>query len=207
MRILLIDDHGLFREGVRLLLERAYPECEILEGRSCEEMSSLTSARPVPELAILDLGLPGASGTDGIRIIRDKLPDTRICIVSGDETRATVARAIQAGAHGYIPKSTQFGELLSAIQLVLAGGRHVPSWALDLVSPAPEEDESPRLTKRQLEILERLTRGEPNKVIARELGLATGTVRVHVGAILAALGARNRTEAARIAHEKRLVPR
>lgn len=199
MRILMIDDHALFRDGMRMLLHQLDPEAELLEADGCEEVLGGRRWIP-PDLVLLDLGLPGLGGIDGVRSLRRKWADTRIVVISGVDDIGTIQTAIGAGAAGYILKAANSREMLTALRLVNAGGIYVPAYARSVI----RRHELPDLTARQRQVLDLLVRGLANRDIATELGMAESTVRGHVSELLAEFGARNRTEAARIALERGL---
>jgi len=198
VRILLIDDHALFRDGMRILLRQLDPDAEILEADGCEEVLRGRDWVP-PDLLLLDLGLPGLGGLEGLRILHQRWPDTRIVVISGVDDLDTIHTAIGAGAAGYIVKTANAQEMLAAIRLVNAGGVYVPAYARAVIQ---RRERRLDLTPRQREVLNLLMRGLANRDIARALGMAESTVRGHVSELLAELGARNRTEAARIAFEQ-----
>jgi DNA-binding NarL/FixJ family response regulator len=150
----------------------------------------------------LDLNLPGMDGLHGLARLREASPATPVAILSATDDREHVHQALALGAAGYIPKSAGSDVILNAIRLVLAGGVYLPVSLVQPDSAEPSEielngssDVSHGLTPRQHEVLELLTQGLSNKQIARRLGVAENTVRVHVAAILRLLGASNRTEA------------
>jgi DNA-binding NarL/FixJ family response regulator len=143
------------------------------------------------DLALVDLNMPGMDGVAGLRRLRAAAPTLPVVVASGQEDAATIRAVLAAGAVGFIPKSERSEVLLGALRLVQSGGTYVPSRLLN----APPAAAAPELTPRQLDVLHLLLRGEPNKLIARELGLTEGTVKIHIAAILRVLHARNRTEA------------
>lgn len=194
-RVLLIEDHALFRDGVKMLLrEELGDEAQIVEATGCEEVLN-QPREPEPDLILMDLGLPGLGGTEGLRVIRRTWPDSAIVVMSAHDDVETIKIAIGAGAQGYIPKSANSQEMLTALRLVRSGGRYVPPYARDAL-PAMT---GPTLTTRQHQVLACLVQGMTNRMIGQHLGMAENTVRVHVSAILNALGANNRTEAVRLA--------
>jgi DNA-binding NarL/FixJ family response regulator len=199
VRILMIDDHALFRDGMRALLTQLDPQATILEAGGCEEVLGGREWTP-PDLVLLDLGLPGLGGIEGVRTMYRQWPDTRIVVISGVGDVETIQTAIGAGASGYILKTANAQEMLAALGLVNAGGIYVPAHARAVI----RRDDSPHLTPRQRQVLDLLIRGQANRDIAEALGMAESTVRGHVSELLAELGVRNRTEAARVAFERGL---
>ena len=203
MNVLLIDDHPLFIEGIRgVLLGLNGSDVDILTSGSCEEALELIEQGDDIDLLLLDLNLPGLSGLDGLQQLRDRLPATPIVVVSASEDRSKVMRAIELGAKGYIPKSSQSSIIVSALQLVLSGGVYLPMAVMDVVNSTPTRKlngEAHALTPRQIDVLRLVAEGHPNKTIGRKLEMAENTVRVHVGAILRFLDVNNRTEAGHVA--------
>ncbi|QKT03889.1 response regulator transcription factor [Ectothiorhodospiraceae bacterium 2226] len=195
MKLLLVDDHALFRAGLKSVLPRLDGSLTLAEAGSCEEGLQRLREAPDADLVLLDLGLgDGKDRLHCLRRFRQADPTLPIVIVSAHESRDTIAAAVNAGASGYIPKSSDSALLIEALRLVLAGGIYLPP-AL-IAGSAPSAQRPPTgLTPRQQEVLALLAEGLPNKAIARRLGMAEGTVRIHVTAIIKHLHASNRTEA------------
>lgn len=196
MKFLLIDDHALFRHGLVLLLGRLPGAHECLEADRCEAALALLAAQGDPDLILLDLALPGMNGLDGLVQLRAQCPTTPIVLLSANDNPRMVMDGMRRGAQGFIPKSACPEVVIAALQVVLAGGTYLPARAL--AGPAPLDGPAV-LTARQREVLALLVREQSNKEIADALGMRVNTVRVHVAAILDALGVDNRTEAARVA--------
>jgi DNA-binding NarL/FixJ family response regulator len=205
MHLLLADDHALFRDGLSLLLKQLDPDVHIIEA-SCFEaaMASVESGIDL-DLALLDLHMPGMNGVEGITRFQAQASDVPVVVISASEEVADIKDILDAGAMGYIPKSSSSQVMLSALRLVLAGGVYVPVNVLHDVdasceptckSTASKPGAGSNLTHRQLEVLRLIIQGKPNKTIARELKLSEGTVKVHLASIYRALNASNRTEAA-----------
>lgn len=202
MNILLVDDHPLFVEGVRGVLQKLDGEVEVITSGSCEEALQLTETNDEFDLLLLDLNLPGMSGLDGLQQLRHQLPATPIVVLSASEDRNKVMRAIELGAKGFIPKSSESNIIITALQLVLSGGVYLPMAVLDTVNTPqskPVDGEGHALTPRQVEVLRLLAEGHPNKTISRKLAMAENTVRVHINAIFRILDVNNRTEASHAA--------
>ncbi|MBL29292.1 MAG: DNA-binding response regulator [Rhodospirillaceae bacterium] len=205
MRLLIVDDHAMFREGVHLLLEQMPQPIEIVEAKSVAEALDAVDHHKEIDLVLLDLYMPGTEEFSGLDALREAAPDMPVVIVSASENADDMYKAIEAGAMGYIPKSSSSKILLGALQLVLTGGIYVPpsllrhttegSGALAARKGVANEEPIGQLTRRQREILEQLTKGKSNKEIARDLNLAEGTVKIHVTAVLKALKVRNRMQA------------
>lgn len=210
MKLILADDHTLFRNGLALLLKEHCPKCDIWEGDSLDAALTQAEAHPEAEAALLDLHMPGMNGTQGIRRFLESKPTLPLIMLTGVDEPKVINEALSAGASGYIPKSSQPAVMLSAIQLVLSGGTYIPPQVL-VRGPAPmpissqfcfRERTQTTLTDRQLQVLHLLAAGKPNKTICRELGIETGTVKAHIASIFRALDAVNRTEA--VSHAKQL---
>jgi two-component system, NarL family, nitrate/nitrite response regulator NarL len=203
MHILLVDDHTLFREALFHVLNQLHGNTIILEAANAEEAAQLISRSRNLDLILLDIDLPGVDGLTALPDLRELAPTVPIVVLSGSETSSHVTRALENGAIGYIPKSCSSHEMLGALKIILQGDVYIPprlmgklgAQILSVGAPGNGEPSPSLLTSRQIEVLELMTRGLPNKSIARTLNVAEGTVKLHVASILRALGARNRTEA------------
>jgi DNA-binding NarL/FixJ family response regulator len=204
VKILIVDDHPLIREALRGVLGTLDSQLEVIEAGDCNEALAAAAAHPDLGLILLDIHLPGMSGLDALGSFRDKFPAIPVVVMSGSENRDDVMRAIDGGAMGFIPKSQPSRVMINALRLVLAGGVYLPVEILGMpataaasapAAVAPQAPADLGLTGRQSEVLALLVQGKPNKIICRELGLAEGTVKIHVTAILKALGVSNRTQA------------
>ena len=201
MRILIVDDHALFRQGLRFLLRDLDEQLDISESGDCAQ--ALALAAEVFDIVLLDLHMPGVAGIEALTSMRQAFETSRIVVLSGEEDPRQVRRAIDAGAVGFIPKSSTPEVLLSALRLVLADGIYLPTVALKGVDePAPGASEAisgdrlrDTLSERQVDVLRKAVQGKANKVIARELSISEGTVKAHLSAAFRALGVHNRTEA------------
>lgn len=202
MNILLADDHPLFREGVKHVLMLLGEQVRILDAHDYPSLFAEAAANPDLDLVLADLYMPGMGGHEGVAEFRNQFPDTPLVIMTASESRADARRVLASGALGYVLKSSPSQEMLDALIRVLDGGIYVPpilegdELPDDPVSLMPLSSHGIRLTNRQLEVLKLLLQGKPNKIIARELDLSEGTVKIHVAAIFKALGVSNRTEAA-----------
>ncbi|GEO80347.1 LuxR C-terminal-related transcriptional regulator [Pararhodospirillum oryzae] len=213
MRLLIADDHELFRDGLRLVLGDLAPEVEVVEARSFDEALALVGAEPAGafDLLLVDLVMPGLPWTEGLARLRALAPDSPIVVLSAGEDGALVREAVHRGAAGFISKAASSKVILGALKLVLSGGLYLPPTLLDdAPAPAglghagshaqggpgaPDPALASPLTPRQREVLALIGQGKSNKEIAHALALSEGTVKLHVTAILKALGANNRTGA------------
>ena len=199
--ILIIDDHTLFRTGLKLILTQSSPDTSIAEAKSIKDASEIASL-PI-DIILLDIHLPGINGLDGIKLLNEKLPGVPIIILSASTDPGIPAEVKTLGASGFLHKASAADEIIEAINNVLSGQNFWPSNAYS-VDNERLRSLSGSLTPRQIEVLMYLCEGKPNKLIARSLDMSENTVRVHVSAILAALGAKNRTEAILIAQREGL---
>ena len=211
MKILIVDDHPLIREGSSHVLRTLDPAIELLACADCQEALDAVSAHPDIDLALLDLGLPGTSGMEALDLLRVRAPGMAVVVLSANEDAKVVVQALERGAVGFIPKTSSNEVLLGALRLVLAGGVYVPRQALaagehetlshsgsvqpDPTAVPPQKATDIGLTPRQADVLALLLQGMPNKLICRELDLAEGTVKIHLAAVFRALGATNRVQA------------
>lgn len=202
MRILIADDHELFRDGLRLVLDQFDGPPTIVE--ACDFPQTIAAAQREPDLDIvlLDLTMPGMDWVEGLAKLKSLLPDTvPVIVLSASDDRRHVLQAVNMGASGFIPKTSSSRVMLSALKLVLSGGVYLPPALLepshgnDDGMPVAGEAAMASLTPRQKEVLGLLGQGKSNKEIARVLELAEGTVKLHVTAILKALNVNNRTRA------------
>ena len=209
MLVLIVDDHPLFREGMKALLQGIDPSARTADFATVSDAIAGVPASDAPDLVLLDMKLPGKCGLEGLAAMRAAYEAAAIVIVSGDDEPASMRDAIEAGAAGYIPKTTDPNLTAQALRLVLANGTYMPrSAALALQPPATAAAsggvDRPHLSERQLAVLKALLQGKPNKVIARELDIAEGTVKAHLWAVYQALGVGNRAQAMFRAHDLRL---
>jgi DNA-binding NarL/FixJ family response regulator len=206
LRILLADDHEMVRLAMRHALTSLADAIEWLEAATAADVERLVDEDP--DLALLDLHMPGSDGVPWIRRLRARCPTLPVIVVSAEESPALVRALVDCGVAGFIPKSDSAAVVLQAVRLVLSGGTYAPLRFLAangtaVTPPADAPGASGYgLTARQIEVLTLLAQGRPNKSIARELGLSEGTVKVHLLAIFRALGVRNRTEAVVTAQKK-----
>ncbi|MCE4556462.1 response regulator [Roseateles cellulosilyticus] len=213
MKVLLIDDHPLFREGVALLLQPLVEGLQTWEAGSCEEAFDLLARRGSADLVLIDLGLPGITGLEGLTRLRQQHPELPVVVMSSSDDKDTVLAALDAGAMGFIPKSSTSQVMLGALRLILAKGIYLPpsvflaARSAPTVSPppaaspgvsAPPPARTPAdlgLTPRQAEVLHLLLQGKPAKLIGRQLNLSLSTVKAHTSAVLRALNVTTRTQA------------
>jgi DNA-binding NarL/FixJ family response regulator len=204
MKILVADDHALIREALHGILKKLTHDAVVFQASSAAQTMEVVASQRDISLILLDLNLPDRDGFSMLAELRESNPAVSVVVVSALQDRASVVKALDLGAMGYIPKSARNEVMLSALQLVLAGGIYIPTQILareHLPPGAPRRGGaiiSPAdlgLTDRQLDVLALLMQGKNNKTICRALNLAEPTVKNHVTAILKALKVTNRTEA------------
>lgn len=201
IRVLVVDDHAIVRMGLVALLE-AEDDIAVV-GDAEDGADALRKAiRLSPDIVILDLMMPVMDGVTATRELQTKAPNSKVLILTTSTVSDDLARAMEAGAAGIVPKSSPNASLLAAIRAVAAGQTSVAPEIRELISQDPP---APELTARQREILNYITRGLRNSDIARELGIAQDSVKEHLSAIFHKIGAVNRAEAIAIALRKHLL--
>jgi DNA-binding NarL/FixJ family response regulator len=203
LKILLIDDHVLFRAGMRHLLRQLNDALDLDEASNhAEALARLTSK--TYDLVMLDMSLPDLSGLAALDSLRTVVPDTPLVVISANEDANFVRKTIEHGAMGFIPKSSTPELLIHALDLVLARGVYLPQALLDKPAPHPDPNqpaaeanaaELAGLSKRQMEVLRGVISGKSNKAIAQDLSLSDATVKAHLTLTFRALGVTSRTEA------------
>jgi len=203
MKLLIVDDHPVLRDGLAALLAQAGPDTAVLQARDAREGLALVESHPDLDLIILDLAMPGMKGLQALAEFGRKRPDLPVIVLSSSEDPKDVRQALASGALGYVPKSASQQVLLSAVRLVLNGDLYIPPLILGEPSSAVERrrdgaghNSRRLLTTRQVEILVLLSEGKPNKTIAATLTLSEKTVKAHISAIFKTLNVVNRTQAA-----------
>ncbi len=217
MKILIADDHELFLKGLELILSNLDKQVDISLAHNYTEIFDILKKQKKFDLIVTDLAMPGANWLDAIKHIHEQLPETPIIILSAVFDKEIVQKTIELGAAGYIPKTSSNAIIMSAVRLVLSGGAYIPPELLnnslknqyaDLEQIDPEfenKDNKVSLTPRQIDVLKLIAKGCSNKIIAHELGLTEGTVKLHVTAILKILNVYNRTGAVVEATKKGII--
>ena len=225
MRMLIVDDHELIQNALRLTLRELDAKCEVEAAKDFAAASQLIDASPAFDLVLLDLGLPGMHGLTALVEMRSRYPALPVVVVSGQTDRESVIQAINLGAMGYIPKTTPGEAIVSALRTIVFGGVYLPAEILRTAPPATTDERTRSgpsigaqsaaarmarlhggkpnfgLTNAQMAVLRLLLRGLPNKLICRQLNLAESTVKSHLKSIYAALDVGTRTQAVIAASE------
>ncbi|MFK4753707.1 response regulator [Oceanobacter antarcticus] len=206
-KLLIADDHPLFREAIADVIRNRYPNSDIVEAENLESAAVLANAQDDLDLILLDLNMPGMNGLNGLIQLRNESPTIPVVIISAEEEKSVVLQAMTYGAVGFIIKSLPREKMTQALEQVLAGQVYLPS---DVIRATDDGRSRQRriqddnlippemlnsLTRRQLLVLERMASGESNKQIAYNLSIAETTVKAHVSAILRKLSVHNRIQA------------
>ncbi|MEJ2514524.1 MAG: response regulator transcription factor [Gammaproteobacteria bacterium] len=200
-RIIVADDHPLFREALQQALGPMMPGVNFVEADSFDTLQSAVAVNEDADLVLLDLDMPGAQGFSALAWLRNQYPALPVVVVSAAGDPAVMRRAVDFGASGFIPKSSTLEAISEAIGAILDGELWLPESAmgLDTTEPSPDEDLARRvssLTPQQFRVLSMLADGLLNKQIAAELDVSEATIKAHVTAIFRKLGVRSRTQAA-----------
>lgn len=200
-QIVVADDHPLFREALKAAVGRLESGTRFVEADSVAALLAILEAEPDADLLLLDLNMPGAQGFNALAHVRGSRPGLPVVVVSADDDPQTIASALRFGAQGFIPKSTEAGQIGQAIEAVLAGEIYTPpGFHAPRGGPSNAEDlevarRMAELTPQQFRVLGMLCSGLLNKQVAYELDVSEATVKAHVTAILRKLGVATRTQA------------
>lgn len=213
-RIIIVDDHPLFRGALSQSLSTALTGTEMIEAASLDELEARLHELGDVDLVLLDLTMPGVKGLSGLLLLRATHPAIPVVIVSATEDPSTIRRCIEAGASGFVPKSLPVEQIRAAVREVLNGGVWTPP-SIDLTASGTDEASDilarlATLTPQQVRVLMMLGEGLLNKQIAYTLGVSEATIKAHVSAILQKLGVDSRTQAViainKIGHAEREIP-
>jgi DNA-binding NarL/FixJ family response regulator len=206
LKILLVDDHELFREGLKLLLANLADACIFAEAAELTQGLALAAAQRF-DIVLLDFRMPGTSGFEALRAMRATAESASIVVLSGEDDPMLIRQVIDEGAAGFIPKASSHALMMAALQLILSGSTYLPPHVLSMIEAESAEGvaqaEAPSalaaLTERQMATLRLAMQGKANKIIAREMDISEATVKAHLAAAFRALGVHNRTEAVFVA--------
>ncbi|MDS1139495.1 response regulator transcription factor [Pusillimonas sp. SM2304] len=201
IRVLVVDDHPMLREGIAAALS-TQPDI-VLAGEAANGYEALQMFRALqPDVTLMDLQMPGMGGVEAIHAIRAEFPLARIAVLTTYQRDVRALHAIKAGAYGYLLKSTLRKELLGAIRTIAAGKRYIHS---DIAAELADHLSQESLTPREIEVLQCVAMGKPNKQIAAELSISEDTVKGHLRSIMEKTGALNRTHAVTIGIQRGIV--
>jgi two-component system, NarL family, nitrate/nitrite response regulator NarL len=202
-QVLVIDDHTLFRTGMRMILQSFPGMGRVLEAASV--MLAREHEGHKVDIILLDIQMPGINGLDGMAMLRSMFRQAKVVFVSASVSGDAVLDAELRGADGFLPKSASAHDIFTAMSTVLAGGKCFPSQVGHNPGKTAGTPATRPLSTRQMQVLALIAQGKPNKVVARELGLSENTVRVHVSAMFVQLGVNSRTAAVLVAQQAGLV--
>lgn len=210
MKVLIADDHALFRDGLSMNLEQIDPETVVFQAGSFSQALKIIDDEKKLDLVIVDLDMPDMPWEEGIEELKKKSTGARFVVVSATEDSKSIRRAMENGVSGYIPKRSDSKIMTGALKLVLDGGTYLPPSILDSGNTSGSQPGEPRakgktLTNRQSQVLELVAQGMSNKQIAYEMGVSEATVKLHINALLRSIGATNRTQAVVTAQKMGLI--
>ena len=207
IKVMIVDDHLLIRDGIKLLLSR-FEDIQVIAVVESGKRALALCYQEQPDVILMDMVMPEQDGPESIRHILKKFPEIKVIALTSFVEDDLVVRSIQAGASGYLLKNVSADKLADAIRDSVQGKSTIESIALQVLLQASQKSSGvgDNLTERERQVLALIAEGMTNKEIAQELSLSYGTVRVYVSHILAKLDVGNRTEAARMALENNLVP-
>lgn len=201
IRVLIVDDHPVVREGLAALIDRRADMTVVGEALDGAQAVEIALERR-PDVILMDLRMPGMGGVAAIETLRERLPTARCIVLTTYDGDEDIYRGIRAGAFAYLLKDAPRETLLETVRAVAAGHKRIPP---EIAAKLMERMTAPDLTARELEVLEQIVRGRSNREIARALDIAEGTVKVHVNSILGKLGVSDRTQAATSAIQRGIV--
>ena len=201
MKIMLADDHALFRDGMRHVLRELGEQVDILDADNFPDALNAAKEPPDINLALLDLNMPGSEGAASVKLFHDSYPNIPVVVVSASDYRSEIENVLNSGAMGFISKMSSGQEMINALRLVLCGGVYLPPQLLQHALKKVREDKhtwhtnESGLTVRQVEVLKHIAAGLSNKDIGKTIGLAEGTIKVHIAAIFQSLRVNTRMDA------------
>jgi two-component system NarL family response regulator len=201
IRVMVIDDHQIVRQGFVALINTEADIIVIAEGSDGQQAVDLF-AQHKPDVTLMDLRMPRLSGVEAIKVIRQQSPTARIIVLTTFDGDEDIYRALQAGAQSYLLKGVSFEELIEAIRTVHAGQRRIPPAVAERLA---ERMSSEALTAREVQVLELIVRGKSNKEIGTALSISEATVKSHINSLLSKMGVADRTQAATTALQRGIV--
>ena len=213
MKILLVDDHALFREGMHHVLRQLDKHAEILDANSLREALTAAESNRDLDLVLLDLNMPDSDGLTSVKLFHARYPRLPVVVISGTVRRGEIEQVMNGGALGFVSKSSSSKVMVQALRMVLDGGVYLPPQLMQNVVADLEKSDRRSwrtneygLTVRQVEVLQYLSQGLSNKDIAQAIGLAEGTVKIHVAAVFQTLHVNSRLEAVHAGQRLGLIP-
>ena len=215
IKVLMVDDHVLFRDGMRYVLQQLADEVEVLDSGNFDDGMKLAANDPDIDLALLDLHMPGSVGVKSIQIFHQGNPSIPLVVVSGSDQREDIEKVMEYGAMGFISKLSSSKIMLGALRMVLDGGVYLPPQLLQQAMTGIDQGNTDKrvdrnsknwLTSRQMQTLELLAEGMSNKEISDRLNVAEGTVKIHTAAVYQALRVNSRLEAVSAARRLGFLP-
>jgi DNA-binding NarL/FixJ family response regulator len=201
LRIMIADDHFVVRMGLAAVVN-TQPDMTVIAEATTGKQAVETYARHRPDVVLMDVRMPEMDGIEAITAIRKDYPEARFIVLTTYDGDEDIYRALQAGARAYLLKDMLRDELVEAIRAVYAGQRRIPA---EVASRLAERMSRTELTARELEVLKHIAQGKSNKIIAADLSISEGTVKIHVNNILSKLGVSDRTHAATFALQRGII--
>lgn len=212
MKVLITDDHALFRDGLGIHLEQIDPQAVIFQASTFSQALKIMDDEKKLDLIIVDLDMPDMKWEEALTILKEKAENARFVIISASEDSRSIRKSLEYGISGYIPKRSDTKVLTGALKLILDGGTYLPPAILEGTSMHHSTNnvvggrtKGKTLTNRQTQVLELVAQGMSNKQIAYEIGVSEATVKLHINALLRAVGATNRTQAVITAQKMGLI--
>lgn len=208
MKVLIADDHALFRDGLSMHLEQIDPQTVIFQAGSFSQALKIVNDEKKLDLVIVDLDMPDMAWEEGIEELKKKSNGARFVVISAAEDGKSIRKTMENGISGYIPKRSDPKIMTGALKLILDGGTYLPPSILASCSSVNSGEAKPRgkmLTNRQSQVLDLVAQGLSNKQIAYEMGVSEATVKLHINALLRSIGATNRTQAVIMAQKMGLI--
>ena len=215
IKVLMVDDHALFRDGMRYVLQQLADEVEVIDSGNLVDGMKQAASNPDIDLALLDLNMPGSSGVKSILEFHQSNPGIPLVVVSGSDQREDIEKVMEYGAMGFISKLSSSKIMLGALRMVLDGGIYLPPQLLQQAMVGLDQGGNDKrsvrgnknwLTTRQMQTLQLLAEGLSNKEISDRMNLAEGTVKIHTAAVYQALRVNSRLEAVSAARRLGFLP-
>ena len=210
MKVLIVDDHALFRDGLSLQLEKINSEFIILQASNFNQALRFAETDSAISMIVMDLDMPDINWQEALKELKNKAPNAKFVVVSAKDDASVIRQSLELGVSGFISKRSEPEVLNKALQLVLDGGTYLPSSVLQpspstIVQDRKYSGTAKSLTNRQNQVLNLVAQGLSNKQIAYEMGVSEATVKLHINALLRSVGATNRTQAVIMAQKMGII--